>query len=115
MAAGGLLLHAGSKEPQVFNDYFKNKLIGGSLRARAACGRWAGPSALKSARAEWIRAGRLLIGHLTLSVPYVSCVSAELCILALGVSRSAKSIMCTTPDRCLSCAVTACVRVVDGW
>ena len=51
MAAGGLLLHAGSKEPQVFNDYFKNKLIGGSLRARAACGRWAGPSALKSARA----------------------------------------------------------------
>ena len=40
MAAGGLLLHAGSKEPQVFNDYFKNKLIGGSLRARAACGRW---------------------------------------------------------------------------
>ena len=50
MAAGGLLLHAGSKEPQVFNDYFKNKLIGGSLRARAACGRWAGPSALKSAR-----------------------------------------------------------------
>ena len=33
MAAGGLLLHAGSKEPQVFNDYFKNKLIGGSFCA----------------------------------------------------------------------------------
>ena len=51
MAAGGLLLHAGSKEPQVFNDNIINKLIGVRMRARAACGQWAGPSALKSARA----------------------------------------------------------------
>ncbi len=32
MAAGGLPLHAGSKEPQVFNDYFKNKRINARVR-----------------------------------------------------------------------------------
>ena len=47
MAAGGLPLHAGSKEPQVFNDYFKNKRINARVRGCGASSRWAGPSALK--------------------------------------------------------------------
>ena len=50
MAAGGLLLHAGSKEPQVFNDNIINKRINARVRGCGASRWWEGPSALKSAR-----------------------------------------------------------------
>ena len=55
----------------------------------------------------------VLEGHLARVYPYVSCVSVELCFLALGVSRWAMCMMCTVPDRFLSTSVTVYVLVVE--